>query len=106
MVFQAFSFALVFLTAFVGTGLATKISLQESGLSLLVEGDLANGAQVMIDYSSNSENVDWDIGSDGTIKMKDYCLDVTGSNFANGTQLELYQCLGDEAQKWKVDGRL
>ena len=91
------------LAAFAQPGIATQITLKASNMAILVKGDVSSGAAVTTDAAAASPNVEWDIGSDGTIKMKDLCLDVTGSSFANGTNVELYQCLGNAAQTWKTD---
>ena len=73
---------------------------------LMVNDDPGNKTEVVVDFCSYAKGKDWDVNDDGTIRMKDFCLDISGANFANGTQLELFQCLGNDAQAWKVDGNL
>ena len=108
---NTFISALAIAALFVGTGIAKTewiINMESnidvgSGLCLYVHDTPANNVEVDVntcDYTSKSI---WDVNEDGSIRMKDFCLDVSGSNFANETQLELYQCLGNTAQMWTID---
>ncbi|KAF8978541.1 carbohydrate-binding module family 13 protein, partial [Cyathus striatus] len=36
--------------------------------------------------------------------VQDYCLDVKGAQFENGTPVQLYKCNGSAAQKWVING--
>ena len=87
---------------------ATTDSNKEYIYCLYVESEPASRTVVKVDECDksnklwNSTRSDWDVRDDGSIRMKDFCLDVTGANFSNGTQVELFECLGNAAQNWTV----
>ena len=40
------------------------------------------------------------MGTDGTIRAFNKCMDVTSGSTANGAQIQLYDCNGSGAQQW------
>ncbi len=40
------------------------------------------------------------MGSDNSLSALGKCMDVTSAGTANGTQVQLYDCNGTNAQKW------
>ena len=72
------------------------------GFCLVVKDELARN-EVRVDSCESYKSWDnWDIREDGSIHMGNFCLDISGAKFTNGTQLQLYQCLGNSAQTWNV----
>ena len=106
---RAFTAILACAVFFLGMGTAKQIGPQNvTGFCLTVGDDPGNGTAVVIDTCGNGGHDDWDIhDDDGSIRMgADLCLDITKADFANGTQVELFQCLKNDAQQWKFDGSL
>ena len=104
---RAFASALTIAALLVGSSIASqRIISTSSSLCLHVNDDAANNVEVDLS-DCESGNVFWDVPDDeqGSIKTDDFCLDVTGSNFADGTQLQLYQCLGNAAQRFDYDAQ-
>lgn len=87
---------------------AKNIVARDSGgdVCLVVNDTPSNNVAVAVDLCKDGKHTDWDMMDDGSIQMDSFCLDISGSNFANNTQLELFKCLGNDAQTWKIDGNM
>ena len=95
---------------FVELGAAAEIVATKTNACLYTAGQPTNKTLVQVGYCKDNA-LDWNwfwnvsaaLSDGGPILMGDrFCLDVSGSDFANGTQLQLYQCLGNAAQTWKI----
>ena len=38
----------------------------------------------------------------GTLQVYGKCMDITGANYNNGTNIELWTCNGDSNQQWHL----
>jgi hypothetical protein len=42
------------------------------------------------------------LAADGTLRIQGKCLDVPGYGTANGTKIDLWSCVGQTNQQWRV----
>jgi hypothetical protein len=64
--------------------------------------DPSNGTRVVIEYCDGSPEQQWSWGSDGTIRSlpTGLCLDAVNDGQTDGTQVQLWKCLGETWQSW------
>ena len=109
MYLRTFASALLVAAMFSGQGNSKQIKSKTLGdiACLLVTKTPDNNVPVRVDKcGKNKAHSDCDVIDDGSIQMQGFCLDISGSKFENKTQLELYECLQNDAQTWKIDGDL
>ena len=76
-------------------------------LCLSVSGTPNPGSKVIL---QNCDNVSsqwkyWNQEGSNLI-LNSLCLDTLNANFANGTAVQLWNCLGNNAQTWSLNGHL
>ena len=69
-------------------------------------GGTANGSSVTISTCNGGGAQQWQVASNGTIvnTQSGRCLDVIGQGTANGTKLQVYDCVasGQANQQWTL----
>ncbi|MEO5873893.1 MAG: RICIN domain-containing protein [Streptosporangiaceae bacterium] len=80
------------------------ISTQNTGSRCLdgPSGTNADGSPKQVQlYDCNGSDTQWvNAVNDGTIHIRNKCLDAAGNGTTNGTKVQLYDCNHTDAQKW------
>ena len=68
---------------------------------------LDNGTYVLVAACDGQPSQQWDLRDDGTIRhpQSGKCVDITGANSADGTLLQLWNCIAGTPwnQKWRLE---
>ncbi|MFD4640857.1 ricin-type beta-trefoil lectin domain protein [Lentzea sp. NPDC058436] len=67
-------------------------------------GAVTNGTAVGVANCHNGLSQQWSIRPNGTVVniQSNRCMDVEAGNTANGTKIQLWDCLGTPQQRWSV----
>ena len=79
------------------------IRLTQMGYCLDDRGNSAsNGGVVQVWRCNGLPNQQWQVMSDGTIRINGLCLDAPDHGITNGTKVQLWACTGRPNQQWNT----
>ncbi|MGQ5524459.1 lectin [Chitinimonas sp. PSY-7] len=76
----------------------------DGGRCLDIGGGLREGAALQLWDCHGGENQRFRY-EDGQLKTGDFCLDIAGGNYGNGTPVIAYRCTGGQNQQWRFSGQ-
>lgn len=79
-------------------------SRNKSTLCIDDRSSTVNGTAIQISTCNGTAAQSVTIAADGTLRIQGKCLDVTGYGTANGTKIDLWSCVGQTNQQWRVLG--